>query len=164
MSATTNFFQLIGPRIQNKLHTTTISVSFCSPMSPTAKEPCLPLVNTVVLLGPDHAQQRASGLKAAKIAAAAALGLFALSQSCAPDFIGTRLFAPPLGFPEKIQRQWGQYSPYFPAGKYIPPPSSCSITQVNIVSRFVNSRILLLTCSHIATTPRRSISQRRRRL
>ncbi|THG97873.1 hypothetical protein EW026_g4210 [Hermanssonia centrifuga] len=36
---------------------------------------------------------------------------------------------------EKIQRQWGQYSPYFPAGKYIPPPSSCSITQVNILQR-----------------------------
>ena len=41
---------------------------------------------------------------------------------------------PPLGLPEKVQRRWGQYSPYFPAGKYTDPPKSCRITQVNIVS------------------------------
>lgn len=44
------------------------------------------------------------------------------------------LLAPPLGFPEKIQRRWGQYSPYFPAGGYVQPPVGCEITQVNIVS------------------------------
>lgn len=41
--------------------------------------------------------------------------------------------APPLGFPEKIQRLWGQYSPYLPAGGYVQPPRGCSINQVNIV-------------------------------
>ena len=45
---------------------------------------------------------------------------------------------PPLGLPEKVQRRWGQYSPYFPAGKYRDPPKECRITQVNIVS----------TCAH----------------
>ncbi|KAF7795764.1 hypothetical protein EIP86_006931 [Pleurotus ostreatoroseus] len=44
-------------------------------------------------------------------------------------------FAPPLGFPERIQRRWGQYSPYFPAGDYVPPPTGCEITQVNILQR-----------------------------
>lgn len=42
-------------------------------------------------------------------------------------------FAPPLGIPEHIQRQWGQYSPWFPIKKYKSPPKGCEITQVNIV-------------------------------
>jgi hypothetical protein len=42
---------------------------------------------------------------------------------------------PKLGVPEKIQRQWGQYSPYYPAGKYVAPPKGCVIDQVNIVRR-----------------------------
>ena len=41
--------------------------------------------------------------------------------------------APPLGLPKKVQKRWGQYSPYMPAGKYPHPPSSCEIDQVNIV-------------------------------
>ena len=40
----------------------------------------------------------------------------------------------PVGLPDKIQRRWGQYSPYYPAGKYVPPPKGCKITQVHIVS------------------------------
>ena len=41
--------------------------------------------------------------------------------------------APPLGLPKKVQKRWGQYSPYMPAGKYKPPPNTCVINQVNIV-------------------------------
>ena len=31
---------------------------------------------------------------------------------------------------EDFQRTWAQYSPYFPATEYRPPPDKCSITQV----------------------------------
>ncbi|KAI0087758.1 histidine phosphatase superfamily [Irpex rosettiformis] len=41
----------------------------------------------------------------------------------------------PIGLPDRIQRRWGQYSPYFPAGKYVGPPKGCKITQVNILQR-----------------------------
>ncbi|KAH9948287.1 acid phosphatase [Amylocystis lapponica] len=37
---------------------------------------------------------------------------------------------PPLGVPEHIQRLWGQYSPWFPAAEYTPPPCNCNITQL----------------------------------
>ncbi|EMD39464.1 hypothetical protein CERSUDRAFT_45367 [Gelatoporia subvermispora B] len=30
---------------------------------------------------------------------------------------------------------WGQYSPWHPAGAYLPPPKGCSITQANILQR-----------------------------
>jgi len=43
--------------------------------------------------------------------------------------------APPLGLPDKVQRRWGQYSPWFPAGDYPSPPPGCQVNQVNILHR-----------------------------
>ncbi|KAF8812207.1 acid phosphatase [Phlegmacium glaucopus] len=37
--------------------------------------------------------------------------------------------------PFQIQHSWGAYTPYFPVKPYIPPPSHCHITQVNIIQR-----------------------------
>ena len=45
----------------------------------------------------------------------------------------TRKDSLPIGIPDEVQRRWGQYSPYYPAGKYVPPPQGCHVTQVNIV-------------------------------
>lgn len=36
-----------------------------------------------------------------------------------------------IDVPTRIQRLWGQYSPYFPAGEYILPPKGCNLTQVS---------------------------------
>ncbi len=44
----------------------------------------------------------------------------------------------PIGIPNEIQHQWGQYSPYHRAGKYTPPPKGCEITQVNIVRSLIS--------------------------
>ncbi|KAI0802034.1 histidine phosphatase superfamily [Irpex lacteus] len=41
----------------------------------------------------------------------------------------------PIGIPDEIQHQWGQYSPYHRAGKYTPPPKGCELIQVNILQR-----------------------------
>ena len=35
-----------------------------------------------------------------------------------------------IDVPVRIQRFWGQYSPYYPAGEYTPAPTGCTITQV----------------------------------
>ncbi|OCH87938.1 acid phosphatase [Obba rivulosa] len=43
--------------------------------------------------------------------------------------------APSLGVPKHIQKMWGQYAPWHPAGHYTPPPEGCNITQVNILQR-----------------------------
>lgn len=56
-----------------------------------------------------------------------------------PNLLWTQ--APPLGLPERIQRRWGQYSPYFPAGEYVPPPDGCDIVQVSIVRAFVTVQL-----------------------
>ena len=45
---------------------------------------------------------------------------------------GPILRAPPLGVPKSLQRRWAQYAPWFPAGKYEPPPERCTITQVSL--------------------------------
>ncbi|KAK7691678.1 hypothetical protein QCA50_005077 [Cerrena zonata] len=50
------------------------------------------------------------------------------------EFTGI-LTSPPLGIPERVQRQWGQYSPWFPNKEYEYPPEGCEITQVNILQR-----------------------------
>ncbi|KAH9836797.1 histidine phosphatase superfamily [Rhodofomes roseus] len=46
-------------------------------------------------------------------------------------------FTPDVGVdvPVRIQRFWGQYSPYYPAGEYMPVPTGCNVTQVNILHR-----------------------------
>ena len=36
-----------------------------------------------------------------------------------------------IDVPVRIQRFWGQYSPYYPAGEYAPTPTGCNITQVS---------------------------------
>ena len=60
--------------------------------------------------------------------------LRSLTTFSAPDEAAAAESAlPELGVPEKIQRRWGQYSPYYPAGEYVPPPDGCVIDQVNIV-------------------------------
>lgn len=38
--------------------------------------------------------------------------------------------APPLGFPQELQQAWAQYSPWFPAATYVPPPAGCEVVQV----------------------------------
>lgn len=35
-----------------------------------------------------------------------------------------------LGLPKKVLKSWAQYTPWMPAGKYIPPPVSCAVSQV----------------------------------
>lgn len=66
-----------------------------------------------------------------------------------------RKAAPPLGLPIKVQKRWGQYSPYLPAGKYKPPPSSCVINQVNIVSLFFVCVFIIFLHPSILTNPQR---------
>ncbi|KIJ69724.1 hypothetical protein HYDPIDRAFT_22894 [Hydnomerulius pinastri MD-312] len=43
--------------------------------------------------------------------------------------------APSLGFPQSLQQSWAQYSPWFPAATYEPPPAGCNIVQVNLLQR-----------------------------
>ena len=45
-----------------------------------------------------------------------------------------KLKTPHLAIPDAIQRNWGQYSPWFPVEPYSPPPDGCTVTQVHIVS------------------------------
>lgn len=35
-----------------------------------------------------------------------------------------------IGLPKEVQQTWAQYSPYFPAAEYLPPPERCEIIQV----------------------------------
>ena len=41
-----------------------------------------------------------------------------------------------IDVPVRIQRFWGQYSPYYPAGEYAPAPTGCNITQVSALPNF----------------------------
>ncbi|KZT27915.1 acid phosphatase [Neolentinus lepideus HHB14362 ss-1] len=34
-----------------------------------------------------------------------------------------------------ITKHWAQYTPYVPAGDYVPPPKHCKVTQVNLLQR-----------------------------
>lgn len=131
-----------SPEISAPAVTTTISLpptvlceGLClwKTMSTSDKTPYLPLINPVAT-ATSEGHRRTS--KLVKIVVAAVLGLlFILTQTSVKEQLRHRFFvAPPLGFPEKIQKRWGQYSPYFPAGGYVSPPEGCSITQVNIVS------------------------------
>ncbi|KIJ13338.1 hypothetical protein PAXINDRAFT_170613 [Paxillus involutus ATCC 200175] len=43
--------------------------------------------------------------------------------------------APPLGFPQALQQSWAQYSPWFPAATYEPPPAGCNVVQVSFLQR-----------------------------
>ncbi|KAF8837295.1 acid phosphatase [Paxillus ammoniavirescens] len=43
--------------------------------------------------------------------------------------------APPLDFPQALQQSWAQYSPWFPAATYEPPPAGCNVVQVNLLQR-----------------------------
>lgn len=80
-------------------------------------------------------------LQPGKILVAIGVGLLVLTQTSFIHVIqqgrAVAPVAPPLGFPEKIQRRWGQYSPYFPSGGYVMPPEGCEITQVNIVRAYL---------------------------
>jgi hypothetical protein len=40
--------------------------------------------------------------------------------------------APNIGFPESVLWNWGQYAPYIPVAKYIPPPPGCVVNQVSL--------------------------------
>ncbi|KAI0306401.1 acid phosphatase [Multifurca ochricompacta] len=42
---------------------------------------------------------------------------------------------PNIGFPESVLRTWAQYAPYIPTADYVPPPSRCAISQVNVLQR-----------------------------
>lgn len=99
--------------------------------------------------------QRKSNVKRGVLSVVGILALFALTRSTyTPDFelsippcmrsalsagvatesdVVTDSAVPTLGVPVKIQKRWGQYSPYRPAGKYVQPPKGCVIDQVNIV-------------------------------
>ncbi|EKM59567.1 uncharacterized protein PHACADRAFT_205786 [Phanerochaete carnosa HHB-10118-sp] len=125
-------------------------------MRPLEKEklPTLPVVDPAVPgspPGPTRSRTKRSLVVAAGIIT---LLLFIFSRSsCSTEFDipeslrfllpstgtnrvkGVKSGVPKLGVPEKIQRRWGQYSPYFPAGKYVSPPASCVIDQVNILQR-----------------------------
>ncbi|KAF8549943.1 acid phosphatase [Imleria badia] len=43
--------------------------------------------------------------------------------------------APQLGFPQELQQSWAQYSPWYPAATYVPPPTGCEVVQVNLLQR-----------------------------
>ncbi|KDQ13675.1 hypothetical protein BOTBODRAFT_175389 [Botryobasidium botryosum FD-172 SS1] len=49
--------------------------------------------------------------------------------------INFRLDTAPTLLPPSIARNLGPYAPYFNATTYVPPPSSCVVTQVNILER-----------------------------
>ncbi|KAA1469415.1 acid phosphatase [Dentipellis sp. KUC8613] len=42
---------------------------------------------------------------------------------------------PDLGLPDSFMKRWAQYAPWMPAEAYTPPPSGCSVTQVNLIQR-----------------------------
>jgi hypothetical protein len=53
--------------------------------------------------------------------------------------------APPLGFPQELQQSWAQYSPWFPAATYVPPPPGCDVVQVRTcieLGRDVDARLV----------------------
>lgn len=57
---------------------------------------------------------------------------------------------PDIGFPESVLRNWGQYSPWIPAGSYVPPPLGCVVNQVSFPSALFlspNPSIDKTTCS-----------------
>ncbi|KIP09825.1 hypothetical protein PHLGIDRAFT_22644 [Phlebiopsis gigantea 11061_1 CR5-6] len=86
-----------------------------------APSPVLPTVGPFISKATPS--KRKSTVKGGLLAATGILSLLALSR------------VPQLGVPEKIQRHWGQYSPYFPVGEYAQPPPGCVIDQVNILQR-----------------------------
>ncbi|GJE84780.1 histidine phosphatase family protein [Phanerochaete sordida] len=112
------------------------------------KVPALPIVDPA---GPASAQnQSRTRTRRGLLAVAGLLTILAVSSfSCNADsYIPECLRSlvrqpaldivcglPVLDLPEKIQRRWGQYSPYYPAGEYVPPPVGCVIDQVNILHR-----------------------------
>ena len=113
-------------------------------MSLSEKFPYLPLTNSIPRTAPDNFNGRPSRwVCVGKIATVVILSVLLILQIFHKEVLQPRfMLAPPLGFPEKIQRRWGQYSPYFPAGGYVAPPEGCAITQVNIVS------VLSFTAGH----------------
>ncbi|KAI9458279.1 phytase [Russula earlei] len=42
---------------------------------------------------------------------------------------------PDIGIPRSVIENWAQYSPYIPAGRYVPLPPGCIINQVNVLQR-----------------------------
>lgn len=116
------------------------------------KGPALPVVNPA---GPASAQKEPkTRTRRGLLAVAGLLTLLAISsfscdaESYIPECLRSLIpepaeyissGSPELGLPKKIQRRWGQYSPYYPAGEYVPPPVGCTIDQVNIVCRFTHA-------------------------
>lgn len=114
------------------------------------KIPVLPLVDPSVPSTPSHSHKNT--VRRGVLTIASVLALFAIARSTYPrefnfnvpgclrspnrfDAPGevSRTALPDLGIPKNIQRHWGQYSPYYTAGKYVGPPDGCVIDQVNIV-------------------------------
>ena len=111
--------------------------------------PVLPTVDPSIPNAATSSKRR-NTVKRGLLAGAGVLTLLVLSRPThlagfelpIPSFFRTPVVAtqsypdsrvPQLGVPEKIQRHWGQYSPYFPVGEYVQPPPGCVIDQVNIV-------------------------------
>ncbi|KAH0840375.1 histidine phosphatase superfamily [Lanmaoa asiatica] len=44
--------------------------------------------------------------------------------------VSIKTTAPSLGFPQELQQSWAQYSPWFPAATYLPPPAGCEVVQL----------------------------------
>ncbi|THH17127.1 hypothetical protein EW146_g3643 [Bondarzewia mesenterica] len=40
-----------------------------------------------------------------------------------------------LYLPEDVQKDWAMYSPYYPSGDYVHPPTGCIVSQVNLIQR-----------------------------
>lgn len=47
---------------------------------------------------------------------------------------------PNIGLSHQLAQTFGQYSPWYPAEAYVPPPSGCHVDQVNIVSANMKNR------------------------
>lgn len=105
------------------------------------KAPVLPVIDPYAPAG--TSSRRKVTLKRGVLTTASVLTLFVLAHStnlytfnisgCMHETRVAKTELPDLGVPKNIQRHWGQYSPYYPAGKYVEPPSGCVIDQVNIV-------------------------------
>ncbi|KAI0683443.1 histidine phosphatase superfamily, partial [Cytidiella melzeri] len=102
------------------------------------KHPVLPL-SAILSLPQTQTGPGRHGLLA--LVSLLALGVFVYCESFArlnvPLWIKPRKlsYSAPVGLPAKVQRRWGQYSPYFREGEYAPPPEGCEVSQVNILQR-----------------------------
>lgn len=55
--------------------------------------------------------------------------------------------APPVDLPEKLQKAWAMYSPYFSSGEYVDPPAGCVVSQVSKHTSWSTTIMICITYS-----------------